>query len=309
MILNKFVGFAARLSLCVSILNHILKFRCRLIKHDPRTKVPSKDALAQSYVVAWTAILAALFFCCSVNSSKELVGVLTLIAVFYRLEDLVFASLDDGLGLTDTYAGFDWRGRILILLANLFQIVVIFAVAFRVMVGPHAFDPQSELTHSRLDYFILSWNSLPLLGGLPALGTHTGKVLAMSEAGVGMLVGVIALGVFLGRESNRTTGVGDTNCKGPYGSLFSMKPKPGSEHRLREAMMNPDSRPPGVVATYLLTDRKIGRVWGLAVFQNEQRYREDWTMPASRSNQFSDLRNLLDADPELHDGPVVQHLE
>lgn len=151
----------------------------------------------QLYILGWFAPLALLF--AVAPESVWPWGLLVLILPVYRLQDLFFATLVDGLNLRDTYAKYDATGRILILLVNLLQIVIIFAILYRIIVGP---DVSATLrdSHSQFDYFLLSWKSLPPFGNLGDIQTRWGQALGMLEAGIGIVVGGIALGAFVGRQ-------------------------------------------------------------------------------------------------------------
>ena len=90
-----------------------------------------------------------------------------------------------------------------------------------------------------------------------------------------------------------------------YGSAFRMKPKSGMAQQLRETMMNNDRTPKGMVAAYLLEEDSGSAVWGLAVFEDEKSYRDNANDP-EQDAQYRKFRELLEADPEWHDGSITE---
>ena len=88
-----------------------------------------------------------------------------------------------------------------------------------------------------------------------------------------------------------------------YGSVFRMRPKSGMAQQLRDVMMSNDRRPKGMVAAYLLSEDASETVWGLAVFEDQQTYRDNASDP-EQDVQYRRFRELLEADPEWHDGSI-----
>jgi hypothetical protein len=88
-----------------------------------------------------------------------------------------------------------------------------------------------------------------------------------------------------------------------YGSVFRMRPKSGTRDQLFETMMSDDRVPKGMVAAYLLTEDSSGDAWGFAVFEDEKSYRDNANDPAQDA-AYRRFRELLDADPEWHDGSI-----
>ena len=171
---------------------------------------PEKQGHLQAYVLLWLLALALLLFVAPERavapSGKQplgLLGWLILGAAFYRLQDLLFASVDDALDLTSTYVRFDWRGRIVLLLVNLIQVVLVFAIAYVVIIGHDIVPAALQTTHSHLDYLVVSWNGLPPLGSAPPTQLEKAPALTMAEAGVGLLIVVIAVSAFVGRHPDR----------------------------------------------------------------------------------------------------------
>jgi hypothetical protein len=88
-----------------------------------------------------------------------------------------------------------------------------------------------------------------------------------------------------------------------YGSVFRMRPKSGMAAQLRDVMMSNPRQPMGIVAAYLLSEDGSQDVWGLAVFEDEQTYRDNANDPAQDA-EYRKFRELLEADPEWHDGSI-----
>jgi hypothetical protein len=88
-----------------------------------------------------------------------------------------------------------------------------------------------------------------------------------------------------------------------FGSVFRMRPKSGMAGQLRDVMMSNSRQPKGMVAAYLLDEDGSEDVWGLAVFEDEQTYRDNANDPAQDA-QYRKFRELLESDPEWHDGSI-----
>ena len=88
-----------------------------------------------------------------------------------------------------------------------------------------------------------------------------------------------------------------------YGSVFRMRPKSGMAGQLRDVMMSNQRQPKGMVAAYLLRQDGSQDVWGLAVFEDEQTYRDNANDPAQDA-EYRKFRELLESDPEWHDGSI-----
>ena len=88
-----------------------------------------------------------------------------------------------------------------------------------------------------------------------------------------------------------------------YGSVFRMRPKSGMKVQLRETMLSNPRRPKGMVAAYLLSEDASEDVWGFAVFDDEKSYRDNANDP-EQDAEYRKFRELLEADPEWHDGSI-----
>ncbi len=90
-----------------------------------------------------------------------------------------------------------------------------------------------------------------------------------------------------------------------YGSIFRMRPKAGKAQELRETMMGSQRRPAGMMTAYQLAEDGDGSVWAFAVFEDEKSYRANADDPA-QAERYQKWRALLEADPEWHDGAIME---
>jgi hypothetical protein len=126
----------------------------------------SEEWRIQAYVLFWLAGLIAILL---VGPTTGWPRWFMLGIVLYRLQELMFATLDNALGLTKRarrpdLPAYMWPTPLLLSLVSIIQVVLIFAIAYLVLIGQNraAFvSPPS----SPLDAFFLSWISLPPLGG------------------------------------------------------------------------------------------------------------------------------------------------
>jgi hypothetical protein len=120
------------------------------------TKEPTKGA-TQAYVFLWLLGLAGLV---GLVVLFPIVGLVFVAVGFYRLQDLFFSTLDDALSITGRFeSARDVETKVLITLANIFQIVLIFTIAFSVLTTKADWHkPPSPFGIGSC--FILSWSSL-----------------------------------------------------------------------------------------------------------------------------------------------------
>jgi hypothetical protein len=158
-----------------------------------------EESSIQFYVLFWLAGLTAILFFGPTTGWPRwfMLGI-----VLYRLQELMFATLDNALGLTDRARrrpeppAYDWPTPLLLSLVSIIQVVLIFAIAYLILIGQNraAFgNPPS----GPLDAFFLSWISLPPLGGGAIPLSAMARVLTVSEEATGLLLVVIAIGRFL----------------------------------------------------------------------------------------------------------------
>jgi hypothetical protein len=122
---------------------------------------------------------------------------------FYRLQDLLLSSMVDALSLRSTFGKYDSRARVLIVLVNVVQLVVIFAIAYRYCLDTpvsKAFKDVQDL-NTPFNYLFLSWANLPPLGSGNAPLTFRARVLSMAETASALLLVVMALSAFLGKAA------------------------------------------------------------------------------------------------------------
>jgi hypothetical protein len=88
-----------------------------------------------------------------------------------------------------------------------------------------------------------------------------------------------------------------------FGSVFKMKPKAGQKQALI-ALFTEGRDPTEMKGFQCAHVFDCGdEVWGVAVFQDEKTYRDNANDPAQDA-EYQQMRALLDADPEWHDGTV-----
>jgi hypothetical protein len=193
-------------------INRVLMIVCYFSRYTSvGTLLRRREAWIHYYVIFWLFALSAILILGPASGFPRwfMVGI-----AFYRLEDLIFSTLDNVLGLTkfasaDSYA---WQTLLVIALVNIVQIVIIFAIANVMIIGhnPHAF---SQPPTDRFDFFFMSWISLPALGpGATALSTMA-KALTILEEATGLLMIVIAIGRFLSAPPSTP----QASCPSPNG--------------------------------------------------------------------------------------------
>ena len=92
-----------------------------------------------------------------------------------------------------------------------------------------------------------------------------------------------------------------------YGTVAKMKLKPGSDENIMKAMEGTDLGRVGHVATYVFkSDADPNVHFVTTVFESKSAYKKFADSP-EQSKRFAQMRELLAADPEWHDGEVVHH--
>ena len=91
-----------------------------------------------------------------------------------------------------------------------------------------------------------------------------------------------------------------------YGTVARMKAKPGTSDLLREfADQSENDRPPGMVSlTVYRSDQDPDEYFVAVVFESKDAYVANANAP-EQDRRFRQLRELLEADPEWHDGEIV----
>lgn len=158
------------------------------------------------YVSLWLLVsLVTLWF----GPYSGVWAVVIVVAALYRLQDLVFASLDNVFGLTKR--GDKWRALpatapVVINLLNIIQVIVIFALAYQNLPGggSAAFrGPEQTNLSGPFGFLYLSWTTLfpPGSGYTPT--TATTRSLVMAESTSGLLIIGLTLAVLVARMPSR----------------------------------------------------------------------------------------------------------
>ena len=185
---------------CNNALCHLC---CWSRKLSPSTwfDLDKNERLIHYYVLFW--LIALILILVFVPSSGWLGSVLVGLA-FYRLQDLIFSTLDNALMLTKrSIPSVGYRlTPVVLALINIIQIVLIFAIAYLVLTGHNPASFSNRPT-GRFGEFFLSWISLPPLGGGASPQSTMAQVLTITEEGTGLLIIVIAIGRFITAYSDR----------------------------------------------------------------------------------------------------------
>jgi quinol monooxygenase YgiN len=92
-----------------------------------------------------------------------------------------------------------------------------------------------------------------------------------------------------------------------YGTVARMKVKPGSLEALQQQMasLESDLSAGGWQSTTVYqSDSDPNELWIAVVFESKEAYRKNAESPEQNS-RYEQMRALLDADPEWHDGEVI----
>jgi hypothetical protein len=163
-----------------------------LIKRKPsREDNPAFDTwFFGIYVLAWLGALLVILMWAPLEGNW---GLAFAALAFYRLEDMVFGTIGDAF-VFNTIGG-TGGSKVLLAVINLFQIVVIFAIVFFVLLPRTAFNPPAPV--GRFGHLFLSWSTLPPLGsGFLPLTTRA-RSMVMVESAAGVLITIVALSRFL----------------------------------------------------------------------------------------------------------------
>jgi hypothetical protein len=160
------------------------------------TKRPTPP-VTQWYVGLW---FVALLICTVVVTKAGIPGLVLVAIAFYRLQDLLFSTLDDALAITGRFRSGVGTTKVLIILVNIVQIVLIFTIVFSVLTtkGDWAHPPMPFGTRS---CFILSWSSLtPFTVNTNANDSLT-WILTIAESAIAVIILLVALSRFLSLPS------------------------------------------------------------------------------------------------------------
>ncbi len=92
-----------------------------------------------------------------------------------------------------------------------------------------------------------------------------------------------------------------------YGTIARMKLKPGAEDKMMHAMEGSEDGREGHVATYVFkSDADPNVHFVTTIFESKSAYKKFADSP-EQSKRFLQMRELLAADPDWHDGEVIHH--
>jgi hypothetical protein len=146
------------------------------------------------YVLGWLVLLLAALIIVPMSGNWGLAaGSLAL----YRLQDMLLGTIGDVFAVKP-YEG-PWASKVAVVIVNIVQVVIIFTIAYLVFTPNNAFSP--SVPPGRFDHFYLSWTGLFPLGSAFAAKTLWARILVMIESGAGVLLILIALSRFLGKDN------------------------------------------------------------------------------------------------------------
>lgn len=92
-----------------------------------------------------------------------------------------------------------------------------------------------------------------------------------------------------------------------YGTVAKMTLKPGAEQKLMQSMEGSETGREGHVATYVFKSDSDPNVHFVAtIFESKGAYKKFADSP-DQDKRFRQMRELLAADPEWHDGEIIHH--
>jgi hypothetical protein len=158
----------------------------------------------EAFVVGWLVVLCLLLF---LGPASGCLAVAFAWLGMYRLQDLVFASLDNVFGLTQR--GTKWKNRsgvrpAVIALWNIVQVIVIFSLGYQNLAGGGTDVFEGPPRHpsgpsGSFGFLHLSWTTLfPPGSGYTAISTPA-RVLVMAESASGLLIIGLTLAALLSR--------------------------------------------------------------------------------------------------------------
>jgi heme-degrading monooxygenase HmoA len=92
-----------------------------------------------------------------------------------------------------------------------------------------------------------------------------------------------------------------------YGTVARMKLKPGAEEKIMQVMEGSQAGREGHVATYVVkSDADPNVHFVTTIFESKSAYKKFADSP-EQDKRFHQMRELLAADPDWHDGEVIHH--
>ncbi len=92
-----------------------------------------------------------------------------------------------------------------------------------------------------------------------------------------------------------------------YGTVAKMQLKPGAEDKIMETMKGAQTGREGHVATYVFkSDADPNVHFVTTIYESKSAYKKFADSP-DQDKRFRQMRELMAADPEWHDGEVIHH--
>jgi heme-degrading monooxygenase HmoA len=92
-----------------------------------------------------------------------------------------------------------------------------------------------------------------------------------------------------------------------YGTVAKMQLKPGAENKVMETMKGEQAGREGHVATYVFkSDADPNVHFVTTVYESKSAYKKFADSP-DQDKRFRQMRELMAAEPEWHDGEVIHH--
>lgn len=92
-----------------------------------------------------------------------------------------------------------------------------------------------------------------------------------------------------------------------YGTVAKMSLKPGAEDKMMQAMEGTANAQEGHVATYVFKSDEDPNVhFVTTIFESKGAYKKFADSP-DQDKRYQQMRELLAAEPEWHDGEVIHH--
>jgi heme-degrading monooxygenase HmoA len=89
-----------------------------------------------------------------------------------------------------------------------------------------------------------------------------------------------------------------------YGTVARFRVKPGMEQKLQETMTGDENIPGYVGALVYKMDNNPNEMYLAVVFDSKEAYVKNADSP-EQDARYREFREMLEADPEWHDGEVV----
>lgn len=151
-----------------------------------------------SYVLFWLAVLIALATAAPRTGGW---GMVVASVALYRVQDLLFSTLDDALALTGRFQGFTAPSKVIIALVNMMQIVLAFTIAIGVFTLSSDWSNAPAHALGRFNCFVLSWAGLIPFGVSSSAVSSDAQLISIVESAVAVIILLVALSRFLSLPS------------------------------------------------------------------------------------------------------------